>query len=214
MYRITWKTAFFQKFSVWFSLRPQHWNSSDEVHKWPADDGGCWLTLSPHPPWLVCSIQHCQPLYTSQPATSHHWTHWHCSQLVPLVSYQVTYVQVISKSQVLTFKPLASPKLLWSKSSKSGQVIAIAQASQAESWLRSNKSQEVCMNVFFISADAVNRRGWLVNNMMSLHSWSILYFIFKPMNTRIRLDISPGTVPYCTFWQLRILHSGIAPRRA
>ena len=84
----------FKRFWVWFLFRPQQWNSSDEGHKRPVDDGGCWLTLSPHPPWLVCSIRHCPPLYTSQPATLHHRTNWHRSQLVPLVSYRQDRVRL------------------------------------------------------------------------------------------------------------------------
>ena len=44
--------------------------------------------------------------------------------------------------------------------------VPVIKIKQVKSLLRSNKSQEVCMNVFFISVDTVNRRGWLVNNMM------------------------------------------------
>ena len=64
-------------------------------------------------------------------------------------------------------------------SSKTKVTIDKNQASQVESWLllkqvksllRSNKSQEVCMNVFFISVDTVNRRGWLVWRYICLKS--------------------------------------------
>ena len=86
-------------------------------------------------------LQYCEP----EVGVSHiHASHTQVSSL---------NLQVSSKSQVAVMKI--------------SQVIAITQASQVESCLWSSKSQEVPMNVFFISVDTVNRRGW------SLHAASL-----------------------------------------